>query len=89
MNLQDVRLDFFNTGFKWPQPGGSGSAVTITYSYSNLLNGQLQGLTATELKQAVEEALSEWAAYAPLHFVEVADSGPVATSAGHELRSHR
>ena len=81
LNLQDVRLDFFNTGFKWPQPGGSGSAVTITYSYSNLLNGQLQGLTAAELKQAVEEALSVWAAYAPLHFVEVADSGPVATGA--------
>ncbi len=81
LDLEDVQLDFFNTGFKWPQPGGPGAAVTITYSFSNLLNGQMRGLPAAELKKAVEEALSVWATYAPLHFVEVVDSGPIPTSA--------
>src|SRR5437868_5078301 len=28
---------------KWDQPGGPGSAVTVTYSYSNLLSGKLPG----------------------------------------------
>jgi len=64
-------------GAKWPQPGGRGRPVDITYSYSNLLNGDLDGITPTELQDAVEEALSVWAAVAPLNFIEVSDSGPL------------
>jgi Matrixin len=63
--------------FKWDQPGGLGSPVTITYSYSNLLDGKLQGgLAPATIRSAIEEALSRWAAVAPLRFVEVKDSGP-------------
>ncbi len=61
---------------KWAQPGGLGSPITITYSYSNLLDGGMQGLTAAQLRSAVQEDLSRWAAVAPLNFVEVPDSGP-------------
>ncbi len=73
----------FNTvaGAKWPQPGGRFRPVTITYSHSNLLNGGMSGITVPQLQAAVEEALSVWAAVAPLNFVEVADSGPAPTAA--------
>lgn len=62
---------------KWPQPNGLGSAITITYSYSNLLDGQMSGLSVDQLKQGIEEALGLWAAVAPLHFEEVDDTGPL------------
>jgi len=61
---------YVDTGFRWP-----GDPPTITYSYSNLLDGAL-GLPAADLRAACEEALGLWATYAPLHFVEVQDSGP-------------
>lgn len=62
---------------KWAQPGGPGAPLTLTYSYSNLLDGGLGGgLSATEIRAAIQEALSRWAAVAPLNFVEVADAGP-------------
>ena len=69
--------EFTATGQKWPQPNGLGSAVTITYSYSNLLNGQFaDGLSSIQIRAAIEEALALWARYAPLNFVEVPDNGP-------------
>ena len=68
---------------KWAQPGGLGSQVTITYSYSNVLNGQLGGLGAGTVKAAIQEALSRWAAVAPLRFVEVPDSGPAISSTNY------
>ena len=37
--------NFVLSDSQWPQPNGKGSAVTITYSYSNLLNGQMSGLS--------------------------------------------
>ena len=60
----------------WPQPGGPGTAVVITYSYSNLLDGHFLLLGPETLRTATEEALRLWARYAPLHFVERPDSGP-------------
>lgn len=72
----DFSDEFRASGFQWPQPGGDGSSITITYSYSNLLDGSIDGLTVQEIRQATEEALTLWAAVAPLNFVEVVDSGP-------------
>ena len=61
---------------------GNGGAVTITYSFSNLLDGNLGGgLPNNEIRLAVEEALNLWAANAPLTFIEVPDSGPLPNSA--------
>ena len=60
----------------WPQPDGPNSPVTITYSYSNLLDGSLLLLSAHEIRAATEESLALWARYAPLHFIEVPDAGP-------------
>jgi hypothetical protein len=72
-----VALDYVTEGYQWPQPGGPGTPLTISYSYSNLLDGGLLGgLTELQLRSAVEEALELWASYAPLHFVEQSDSGP-------------
>ena len=80
---EEVTLDFAHTGFQWPQPEGPGTAVTITYSFSNLLNGELSGLSAENAKRAVEEALTLWSEVAPIHFVEMVDDGPLPT--GEEL----
>jgi hypothetical protein len=65
----------------WAQPGGPGSPVTITYSYSNLFDGGFNStLTPVELRQSTEVALGVWARYAPLNFVETGDSGPSPSS---------
>ena len=72
-------LDFeFTTinGFKWSQPKGKGSSVEITYSYTNLFDGNLKGdISKSEIKAVIEEALGLWSQYAPLNFVEVPDNG--------------
>ena len=76
-------------GGKWSQPDGPGTPLTITYSFSNLLDGQLPGdLTAGQLRAAVQEALGLWAGVAPLHFVEVADSGPAVSSQNYSPAGH-
>lgn len=74
----DVKADFVvqNPAWKWPQPNGVGTPLTVTYSYSNLLDGGMKGVTAAQLKAGVAEALKLWAAVTPLKFVEVPDSGP-------------
>lgn len=60
----------------WPQPAGPGTDIYITYSYSNLLDGSLLLLDATDIRAATQEALGLWAAHAPVHFIEIPDSGP-------------
>ncbi len=65
-----------NPAWKWPQPNGVGTSLTVTYSYANLLDGGMKGVTAAQLKAGVAESLKLWAAVTPLRFVEVSDSGP-------------
>ena len=76
----------FDPMTKWSQPGGLGSPITITYSYSNLLDGRI-GLDAGTVKATIQEALSRWAAVAPLRFVEVPDSGPAPSTAEYNQGS--
>ena len=73
---------------KWAQPNGKGSAITLTYSYSNLLNGRLKGISNAQARAAIEEALGLWARYAPLHFVEKADSGPAVSDQSYSANGH-
>jgi hypothetical protein len=62
----------------WAQPGGKGTDVVITYSFSNLLDGGFNTqLSPTELREATAAAFALWSRYVPLHFFEVPDSGPV------------
>ena len=35
-------------GFRWPQPGGPGTPVFLTYSFSNLLDGTFGPWLATK-----------------------------------------
>jgi len=80
---------FVDSGSKWSQPGGKGTPVTITYSYSNLLNGSLPGgLNSLQIKGIVQEALGLWAKYAPLNFVEVNDSGPSPSDTGYSAGTY-
>jgi hypothetical protein len=76
----DAIAQFVVAGGKWPQPGGLGAAVTITYSYQNMFDGGLkmpdgQPLPARLIRRSIEEALGVWASVAPLDFVEVPDEG--------------
>jgi hypothetical protein len=76
-------LGEFVLGPKWNQPGGLGSQLLLTWSYSNLLNGALGGgLTTAQLQAAMIEALQVWSAVVPLRFEQRVDSGPLPT-AGH------
>lgn len=82
-------LDEFNaSGGRWSDDDLS-DGVTITYSYSNFLDGGLPGgLSAEDLIAATEEALNLWAANAPLNFVEIADSGPAPSDSFYEAANH-
>ncbi len=82
---KNVKADFVvqNPAWKWPQPNGVGTALTITYSYSNLLDGGMKGVTAAQLKAGVAEVLKIWSAVTPLKFVEVPDSGPSVSDASY------
>jgi hypothetical protein len=70
---------------KWQQSGGMSAPLTVTYSFSNLLDGRLGGgLSATTIRATIQEALSRWAAVAPLNFVEVRDVGPAPADAEYD-----
>lgn len=75
--------------FGWPQPGGAGSPVHITYSFSNLLDGGFNtDLSSAELRDATVAALSIWSRYAPLHFREIVDSGPKPSETRYDAGMH-
>jgi hypothetical protein len=61
---------------RWPQPGGPGTPVALTYSFSNLFDRFRLAFDAAELREATEEAFGLWSRYAPLNFYERTDSGP-------------
>jgi Matrixin/PEP-CTERM motif len=63
--------------FRWRQPGGLGTPVVLTYSFSNLLDhGFPRDLTETDIRASTAEAFGLWSHYAPLNFFERPDSGP-------------
>ena len=78
---ENLPLNFVTSPYQWDQPGGPGEPITVSYSYSNLLDGGIRGLTTDQLRQATEEALSIWATVAPINFIEVEDVGPDPTVA--------
>lgn len=66
----------------WDQPDGIGSPITLTYSYSNLFDGGIisaagQSLSTDIMRSAFEQAFADYAAVLPIHFIEVADHGPL------------
>ena len=73
--------EFDASGGRWSDNDLS-DGVTITYSYVNFTDGSLPGGALPEdLIAATEEALGLWAEVAPLHFVEIVDSGPAPSEA--------
>jgi len=68
---------------QWDQPDGLGSDITLTYSYNNLLNNSMldfytgESIPASKLRGAVEAAMWDYANILPIHFVEIADNGPL------------
>ncbi|SFW13782.1 matrixin family metalloprotease [Nitrosovibrio sp. Nv17] len=82
--------DYFPIFSTWPQPGGPGSPITLTYSYSNLFNGTLADRFSGEvfstelLKGAFETALLDYTRILPISFVEVEDAGPLPESGQYD-----
>jgi hypothetical protein len=75
-----VARAYVTTGTKWPQPGGLGSPITLTYSFQNMFDGGLlmpngQPLPNSLIRGSIEEALGLWASIVPITFVEVPDNG--------------
>ena len=53
--------------FRWKQPGGKGSPVTLEYSFTNLFNGGIKGsINKAQMKAAIEESFELWSKYAPV-----------------------
>jgi Matrixin len=84
-------LGYTVTGDQWPQPGGKGTPITLTYSFQNMFDWGMHGPGATDangiyhpdgpslsndlIKEAIEGALDLWASVVPINFVEVPDQG--------------
>jgi hypothetical protein len=67
-------------GGKWPQPGGLGSPIMLTYSFQNMFDGGLlmpngQPLPNPLIRDSIEDALRLWASVVPINYVEVPDNG--------------
>jgi hypothetical protein len=80
---------FVLTGNKWPQ-AFLGAPVTLTYSYSNIFDGNILGqnnqpVPISVIRGSIEEALALWASVAPLNFVEVPDIGPPASDSQYAV----
>ncbi|MDJ0707139.1 MAG: FG-GAP-like repeat-containing protein, partial [Leptolyngbyaceae cyanobacterium MO_188.B28] len=62
----------------WDQPGGKGTPITLTYSFVDGFfdHIKIKGGSPNDVKASVEKALSVYAKYAPINFVEVPDKGP-------------
>jgi hypothetical protein len=72
----------------WAQPGGPGTEVVISYSFSNLFDGTFLLVSPWQLRAATQEALGLWASYAPLRFVELPDSGPLPSDVDYAAATH-
>jgi hypothetical protein len=75
-------------GFRWPQPGGPGTPVNLTYSFSNLLDGTLEPLSEADLRASTAEAFGLWSSYAPVSFTERPDSGPTPWDQDYDRATH-
>ncbi|MEO1591743.1 MAG: matrixin family metalloprotease [Cyanobacteria bacterium J06632_22] len=67
-------------GSTWNQPGGKGSPLTLTYSFTQGFLNNITGLTAAQAKASVEKAFEIVAQYVPINFVEKTDRGPDAAT---------
>jgi len=75
--------------FRWRQPGGLGTPVVLTYSFSNLLEQGFSGsLSETDIRASTAEAFGLWSDYAPLHFIERSDSGPSPSDSEYRAGTH-
>ena len=75
-------------GSQWPQPGGKGTPITLTYSFQNMFDGGIkmpngQPLPISIIRGSIEEALGLWASAAPVNFVQVPDDGLPYGSSSH------
>lgn len=81
---------YFPIYHTWPITGDSDKPLTLTYSYSNVLNGNLldsssnEPILKTELRAAFEAAFWDYANILPITFVEVADNGPLPESGEYD-----
>ena len=82
MMVDDGAQGFTLLSGRWGELGDE--EVRITYSYNNLLDSSFAaGISIDGRRDATEAAFRLWASYAPLHFVEVPNTGPVVSDTGY------
>lgn len=78
-----VNAGFFPMFSSWEQLGGPGSPFTLTYSFSNLFNGNMfnelgEPLSTNFMRGAFTQAFQDYADVLPINFLEVPDNnGPL------------
>jgi hypothetical protein len=70
----------FVLGPKWFQSGGPGSPLMLSYSFGSTLTNGAGALSASQVRNAVDEAFQLWSAVTPLQFEQVTDWGPGPTT---------
>lgn len=81
--METASANYFPIEYTWPQPDGIGSPITLSYSYSNLLDGSIldfntnEPISGANLRGAFEAALRDYTEILPIHFLEVSDTGPL------------
>ena len=74
----------------WEQPGGPGSELTLTYSFSNLYDGSILDFTTGKamdislMRSIFARALQDYADVLPIHFIEIVDNGPLPESGEYD-----
>ncbi len=78
LELLEDRIVLWNTYVSLGDADGVWSFTNLSYSYSNLMDGWLtdDGMTTSDITDAVEESMGAWTGVTPLTFFQLGDSGP-------------
>jgi Ca2+-binding RTX toxin-like protein len=78
LEVLEDRIVLWNTYVSLGDADAVWSFTNLSYSYSNLLDGWLNddGMTTSDITDAVEESMGAWTAVTPLTFFQLPDSGP-------------
>ena len=76
VEVMERRLVLYNTYVGQGDSDAVWSFTNLSYSFSNLLDSGLGGVSTSDLVSATEEAMGAWTAVTPLAFFQQNDSGP-------------
>lgn len=92
--MPQANATYFPIEYTWPQTNGLGSPITLSYSYGNIVNGDMLDFSSgasipqADLRSAFEATLWDYANFLPIHFVEIADNGPLPETGEYDPKGH-